>query len=168
MSNIAQFSQDAINSAVAEFIPAEIRVTGKTSTEKRLSIITVAEDSVQLFAASMKGKVGNAARDGIAGQGLRAMTMQAARGNYRPLAQCLALIQGENVYMTSRAAYESYGDVLGAKMDQLADADKKYTKGGDKFSAKYAALAQCLALYSGIKDGVAAIYAQRDEDAATE
>lgn len=167
MEQIAQFNAADLNNAMVEFVPARVAVTGKTATEKRLSVITVASTEVQLFAANMKGKVGAAARNGLFEEGFNRIASAAARGNYKPLAEALALLQGEHVYITNRASFESLGDRYEAKLDELEASGKKYTKGSEeKLTSKFLMYTQCLSLVSGVHAAVEAVFAQRNDGAA--
>lgn len=162
MNQIAQFSQDQINAALVSFVPAQVQVSGKTATEKRLSVIKGADESVILYASSMKGKVGTEARNGLAEIGFNKIAKQAASGNYKPLAQALAIQLGENVYITTRASFESLGDRFLQKMDELELAGKKWTQ-SDKLSSKYATLAQCLEMVNTVQECVTAIFNHRND-----
>lgn len=162
--NIAQFNPADLETAMVEFVPARVQVTGKTATEKRLSVVHNGSESVKLFASNMKGKVGNAARSGLFEQGFNQIASQAARGNYKPLAEALALVTGESVHISTRASFESLGDRFEARMIELEDSGKKYGKDGEKLSSKYAVLAQCMSLVSGVHQAVAAVFAQRGDN----
>lgn len=161
MEQIAQFDQAAVNNALVDFVPARVTVTGTTMTSKRINIVSSASTHVQLFAANMKGKVGVAARDGLFEQGFNGIASSAARGNYKPLAEALALIQGESCHITSRASFESLGDRFAAKLDELEATGKQYTKGSsDKYTSKYLIQQQCMSLIIGVHEAVKAVFAQ--------
>lgn len=164
METIAQFNSADVQSALVDFTPARVQVSGKTTTDKRLSVVNTASEATKMFLSNMKGKVGDAARGGLQEQGFNMIATAAARGNYRPLAEALATLQAENINITTRASFESLTDRFDAKMEQLEAEGKKYNKGGDKFSSKYAIYAQCVALVSGVQLAVAEFFkAQKDQ-----
>ncbi len=158
METIAQFNQSDVNNALVDFAPARVAVSGKTTTDKRLSVVNTASEATKMFLSSMKGKVGDAARGGLQEQGFNMIATAAAWGNYKPLAEALATLQAENVNITTRASFESLVDRFDAKMDQLESEGKKYGKGADKLSSKYAIYAQCVALISGVQLAVKAFF----------
>lgn len=160
--NVAQFTTEQVNNALIDFVPARVNVYGTTLTAKRLNVVSTASQGVKLFAANMKGKVGVAAREGLFEAGFNEIASSAARGNYKPLAEALALLQGEACYITSRASFEALGDRFQAKMDELEQASKKYTKGSDeKLGSKFLVQQQCMSLITGVHEAVKAVFAQR-------
>ena len=98
--------------------PAIINVEGKTKTERQLSVINHASTAARLALANMKGKVGNAARTGIAGVGLSNIAKSAAwpTCNYNPVAEYFAAQLGEPMVITNRAAFESLADQFEARI----------------------------------------------------
>ena len=161
METIAQFNSADVAGALVDFTPARVQVSGKTTTDKRLSVINTASEATKLFASNMKGKVGDAARGGLQEQGFNMIAGAAAKGNYRPLAECLAMLQAENINITTRASFESLVDRFDAKMEQLEAEGKQYNKGGDKLSSKYATYAQCVALIKGVQLAVSEYFASQ-------
>lgn len=98
--------------------PAIVNVEGKTKTERQLSVINHASTAARLALANMKGKVGNAARTGIAGVGLSNIAKSAAwpTCNYNPVAEYFAAQLGEPMVITNRAAFESLADQFEARI----------------------------------------------------
>ena len=98
--------------------PAIVNVEGKTKTERQLSVINQASTAARLALANMKGKVGNAARTGIAGVGLSNIAKSAAwpTCNYNPVAEYFAAQLGEPMVITNRAAFESLADQFEARI----------------------------------------------------
>jgi hypothetical protein len=98
--------------------PAIIEVTGKTKTERQLSVMTIASSQTKLALANAKGKVGAAARAGIAGLGLGGIAKQAAwpTNNYNPVAEYIAAQLGEPMVISNRAAFESLPDQFEARL----------------------------------------------------
>lgn len=158
-TTISLFDQAAIDNAVAEFGPAEVVVSGKTTTDKRMSVVQSGSTAVRLFASSMKGKVGTEARSGLQMQGMAMIASKARQGNYKPLAEALSLITAESIVITNRASFESLKDRYAPMLVQLERDGKRYSKAG-KETTRYLALAQCLSLIQATYDGVAAIIAQ--------
>lgn len=118
MENIAMFDNEAINSAMIDFVPASVIVTGLTLTEKKLSVVGNASGAALAYLCATKGKVGKYAREGLSSQG-EAMIAKAARaGNYAPLAQAIAAITGASLTISNRSSFEVLNDRFA---DQLRD-----------------------------------------------
>lgn len=98
--------------------PAIITVEGKTKTERQLSVMAIASSQTKLALANAKGKVGQAARAGIAGLGLGGIAKQAAwpTCNYNPVAEYIAAQLGEPICISNRAAFESLADQFEARI----------------------------------------------------
>ena len=133
--------------------PAIINVEGKTKTERQLSVINHASTAARLALANMKGKVGNAARTGIAGVGLSNIAKSAAwpTCNYNPVAEYFAAQLGEPMVITNRAAFESLADQFEARIMKVKlsknggyTTDKK--TGTQKVSASMAKLMELKAV----------------------
>lgn len=97
---------------VESFTPAVIEVEGKTKVERQLSVVHQASGYTKMALASAKGKVGLAARSGLANGGLQAIAKQAAwpHCNYRPAAEYFAARIGKAFIIGSRATFESLPD----------------------------------------------------------
>jgi len=161
MSNtIANFSQESVNNAMVDYIPAHVSVEGKTATEKRLSIVAKADASVVSFAATMGGKVGKEARSGLQADAIRKVSVHAARGNYTPLAQMLSLITAEPVSISNRSSFESLVDRYQPMLDQLEVNGKMYSTSG-KLSSKAATLTACIAVVEDVQDYVTLMFAEQ-------
>lgn len=162
MSQIANFSQEQLNNAMVEYIPAHVSVEGKTTTEKRLSVVAKADASVVSFAATMGGKVGTAARSGLQADAIRKVAVQAARGNYTPLAQMLSLITAEPVSISNRQSFESLNDRYQPILDQLETNSKMYSASG-KLSSKASMLTACIAVVEDVQDHVKAMFSEQSK-----
>lgn len=99
-----------------EYAPAIINVEGKTKTERQLSVVHHASTQTKLALAGAKGKVGQAARSGIAFTGLKAIAQAAAKNNYRPAAEYFAARTGAPFIISNRAAFDSMPDVFEAQI----------------------------------------------------
>jgi len=96
------------------YAPAIINVEGKTKTERQLSVIHHASTQTKMALASAKGKVGVAARSGIAYNGLKAIAQAASKNNYKPAAEYFAARLGQPMVITNRASFDSLPDVFEA------------------------------------------------------
>jgi hypothetical protein len=114
MQNIAL----AHSTDIVDYAPACTMVTGKTVSERRLSVLPNASFEAVLYASSRTGKVGKIAREGLAGQSSELIARAARRGNYRPLSETLAVMLGESVTISNRASYDALVDRFS---DRLAD-----------------------------------------------
>ena len=103
---------------LAQFTPAIIEVTGKTKTERQLSVVHQASPYTKMALANAKGKMGPAARAGIANGGLQAVAKQAAfpTCNYKPAGEYFAAQLGEPIVLSNRAGFESLPDQLEARI----------------------------------------------------
>lgn len=103
------------------YTPAIINVEGKTKTERQMSVIHHASSATKLALANAKGKVGAAARSGIAGLGLGNIAKHAAfpTCNYRPVAEYFAAQLGEPMCITNRAGFESLADQFEARIMKI-------------------------------------------------
>ena len=103
---------------VAEFTPAIVNVSGKTKTERQLSVIHDSSPYTKMALANAKGKMGQAARNGIANGGIQAVAKQAAwpSCNYRPAGEYFAAQLGEPMVISNRAAFESLADQFEARI----------------------------------------------------
>lgn len=156
MTTVAKFNAEELNNAMVSFVPARVTVEGTTMTAKRLHVVEHASEECKLFAVNMTGKVGKAARGGLQEQGMMRIASAARRGHYKPLAEALALITGEAMFITSRNSYESLVDRFDAKVQQLENDGKAYKADG-KMTPKMAIATQSLMLINAVRDGVEAI-----------
>lgn len=103
------------------FKPAIVNVDGKTKTERQLSVVNHASSAARLALANAKGKVGAAARNGIAGLGLGNIAKAAAwpTCNYLPVAEYFAAQLGEPMCITNRAGFESLADQFEARIMKI-------------------------------------------------
>jgi hypothetical protein len=132
-----------IMSQITEFSPAIITVSGATKLEKQLSVVNYASPSTRMALANATGKMGIAARNGIANGGLNGIAKQSSMGNYKPAAEYFAARLGQGFVISSRSTFESLADQMEARIMQAKSAknggyvtDKK--TGGQKPSAAHA------------------------------
>lgn len=106
---------------LAQFTPAIINVTGKTKTDRQLSVVNHASGYTKMALANAKGKVGLAARNGIANGGIQAIAKQAAfpSCNYKPVGEYFAAQLGEPMVISNRAAFESLADQFEARIMKI-------------------------------------------------
>lgn len=159
MNNIAQFDLSEVNNAIAEFGPAQVIVTGKTVTEKKLSAVGQASAPALAFLSNQKGKLGKYAREGLSVAGEAMIAKHARGGNYKPLADAIAAITGASLTIRNRAEFETLG---GRFEDQLRDlknggyiVDKK--TGMEKSGSKRNVLMQVIALIQEVQATAAAM-----------
>lgn len=159
MNNIAQFDIESINNAVAEFGPAQVVVSGKTVTEKKLSVVGQATAPALAYLSNQKGKLGKYAREGLSVAGEAMIAKHARGGNYKPLADAIAAITGASLTIRNRAEFETLG---GRFEDQLRDLKNdgyivcKKT-GMEKPSSKRNVLMQVIALIAEVQATAAAM-----------
>ncbi len=110
---------------IATYGPVSIMVTGATNVERKLSVVRTADGSALTACMDLKGKIGAEIRGNIAEGGLQEVVMQAANGNYKPLAQVFAIRTGEPIVISNKSSFEALPDVFEARI-QLA----KLGKGG--------------------------------------
>lgn len=145
------------SSNVVEFAPAHAMVSGKTVTDRKMSIVATASFEATTFLAGQRGKVGTAARGAIVQHATTFIASKARQGNYRPLAEALAGLLGESVSISNRASYEG---LLDRFQDKLADlglsksggwaTDKK--TGLQKANAKRSTLENCIGLIREVQE----------------
>ena len=159
MENIAQFDLESIQSAVVDFGTAQVIVTGKTVSEKKLSAVGQASAPALAYLSNQKGKLGKYAREGLAVAGEAMIAKQARSGNYKPLTDAIAALTGASLTIRNRAEYDCLG---GRFEDALRDlknggyiVDKK--TGLDKPSAKRNTLMQVIALINEVQSAAAAM-----------
>jgi hypothetical protein len=106
---------------LAKYTPAIINVTGKTKTDRQLSVVNQASGYTKMALANAKGKVGLAARNGIANGGIQAIAKQAAfpTCNYKPVGEYFAAQLGEPMVISNRAAFESLADQFEARIMKI-------------------------------------------------
>ena len=167
MEMIAQFDTAAVADAIVDFVPARTIAVGKTQTDRRLSVMASASTATRMFAVNQGGKIGKAAREGVASAGVNSIIKAASCNNYKPLSEALALITGESVFITNRASYQSLKDRFAPMAEELEDSGKAYKmdkKGVMQMTAKYKQVLSCLSLIQCVYDGVEAIFAQKDAE----
>jgi hypothetical protein len=150
------------------YTPAIINVSGKTKTERQLSVVNTASTQTKLALASAKGKVGQAARNGIAYTGLKAIAQAAAKANYRPAAEYYAARLGQPMVITNRASFESMPDVfeamiMKAKMSKNGGYSQCKKTGALKPTAALSIAMELKAIAIEMIDDVKAIVAESNQ-----
>lgn len=167
LANIGQSAEITIT-------PVIIAPQGATSVERKLDVVATASAPALQANIGLKGKVGDAIRGRFAGGGLVGIVRHAASGNYRALAEHIALNTGEAVVISGRAAYEALpdlfeGKILTAKMGKAGG--MRANKDGILVpTAKVAMLTrirdEILAIHEAVREEVAARKAQAERDEA--
>lgn len=114
-----------MSNSLAQYGPVMIAVMGATNVERKLSVVRVAEGSALTACMDLKGKIGKEIRGNIAEGGLQEVVMQAANGNYKPLAQVFAIRTGEPIIISNKGTFEALPDFFEARI-----AAAKLSKGG--------------------------------------
>jgi len=137
-----------MSNTLVSFTPANIILSGKSMTEKRMSVATVACTVASMYIATKKGKAANAARENLGRDSVAAMVKACAEGNYRPLAEALAFIMGENLSFTKLADVDSF---IWATEHGIANLkDEGYNIKTGKITAKMATLTEAQSLASNV------------------
>ena len=144
---INQAQPSTESTALATYGPASIVVSGKTLTEKRISVVSNAGLAAQAYLSAQKGKIGKVAREGLALHGEALIANAARRGNYTPLCEAIASITGETLTISNRASFECLGDRFADKLADLKNGGYTMSKDGtEKSSSKRNGLMQVMAL----------------------
>jgi hypothetical protein len=98
--------------------PVSVLVTGANKAARQVSVVRRASSTALTACLSMKGKVGKEIRESAARGGLVDVAGHAASGNYKPLAEMLAIRTGEPVMISSRATFEALPDIFAARIEQ--------------------------------------------------
>lgn len=110
------------------FGPAQVLVSGKTLADKKLSVVEQASHFTLAALVAEKGKLGAAARNGMAMDGLCRIASATFNGNYRPLAEYISALTGESLTISNRATYESLVDRFQDRINDLKDKGLTYNK----------------------------------------
>jgi hypothetical protein len=159
MENIAQFDLEAIEAAVVTYGTAQVIVSGKTVSEKKLSVVGQASAPALAYLSNQKGKIGKYAREGLAVAGEAMIAKHARSGNYKPLTDAIAALTGASLTVRNRAEYEClagrFEDAMRDLKNQGYIVDKK--TGMEKPSAKRNTLMQVIALINEVQASAAAM-----------
>ena len=109
MSNIVEATE-------VSYAPAIIEVSGKTKSERQLSVAYHASSEAQDALVNAKGKLGKAVRESKARNALGGLALAASKANYRPVAEYIAALLGEPMVITNRASFESLPDQIEARI----------------------------------------------------
>lgn len=154
---------------VSLVVAGAVTPVGKTSTDKRLSVVRSAGVNASLLLAAHGGKVGKeAARQGAI-QGLDGLIRECANADYRGLAQYIGGLTGSAVCISSRASFESLPDRFEEAI-QVAKAGKNggYSSDGTKPGAKLALALSLKAFTTELVGAVQKIHAERKAQRAAD
>lgn len=102
---------------VLQYAPANVLVVGENRGERSLSVVRRATQSALTACMGMGGKVGKEIRSNVAQVGLVDVAQQAANGNYKPLAETLAIRTGEPFIISNRSTFEALPDMMQARIE---------------------------------------------------
>jgi hypothetical protein len=146
--------------------PISILVKGAKKSERQISALRQSSGSAITACLDVSGAVGKEIRGSAVRAGLVDVAKHAASGNYRPMAEMLAIRTGEPVLISSRATFEAMPDIFKARVEQA----KLGKDGGYRLDKKTGAMVpgaklksalEMLALVEGIAGAVAEYHAQR-------
>ena len=100
--------------------PVSIMVNGANKAERQMSVVHTASSQALTACLDMKGKVGKEIRSGAARTALVDIAHACSVGNYKPLAEMLAIRTGEPILISSRATFDALPDIFMAKVHQAA------------------------------------------------
>jgi hypothetical protein len=142
---------------VISWTPATVAVSGKTKSDRQLSVLTVAPAATLAALGASNGKLGKAARVLNAREGIKQIVTAMADANYRPLVAYVVGVLGETITVTNWASAQSLPDRL---EDKIAKA--KSSKSGGYVTDKKtgaqkpnATLSTLLALKSDVTECLA-------------
>ena len=151
--------------------PVIINATGTTKVERQFSVVQIASTNALTACIDMKGKVGVAIRQASAQVGMSKVLNDCVNGNYRSLAETIALKLGEPVVISGRATFEALPDMFEAKIMVI-----KQSKSGGMSTSKKTGITsvgaklklhlEIKSLVTDIVAEVSAIHAQRKADKA--
>lgn len=98
--------------------PVSIMVEGAKRLDRQMSVINRADASALTACLSLKGAAGKAIRETGAKSGMVDVAIQASNGNYRPLAQMLAIRGAEPIIISSKSTFEALPDMYQARIFQ--------------------------------------------------
>jgi hypothetical protein len=111
--------------------PVIINTVGTTKVERQFSVVQVASTNALTACIDMKGKVGVAIRQASAQVGLGKVLNDCVNGNYRSLAEVIALKLGEPMVISGRATFEALPDIFEGKVMSI-----KNSKSGGMTTSK--------------------------------
>jgi hypothetical protein len=147
---------------ISTVVAGQVIPTGKTATDKKLSVVRTANLNASLMLAAHGGKVGKeAARQGAL-QGLDGLVRECANADYRGLASYIGALTGAAVCISSRASFESLPDRFEEAV-QTARMGKNggYSADGSKAGAKLAIALTLKAFAVDMVAAVSAVHAER-------
>lgn len=147
------------NTDLVSFTPANITVSGKTALDKRLSVVAKAGTISTMYIAAGKGRAATAARENQGVDAVARMSKACAEGNYRPLAEALAFVMGENLQIMKLADLDSF---IWATEHSIANlANEGYSTTTGKPSAKLTMLTTAQQLAVNVTSTARGIVAAR-------
>ena len=148
---------------IFDFAPAQVLVSGKTLADKKMSVVEQASNYALAALVAEKGKLGAAARNGMAMDGLCRIASATFNGNYRPLAEYISALTGESLTIANRATYESLVDRFQDRINDLKDQGMIFNKkkGVVIEGAKRKAYSKVIAALEAIQQATAEEFARR-------
>lgn len=144
---------------LVSFTPANIVCSGKSATEKRLSVASIAGTVSTMYIASGKGKAAVMARENLGKDAVQLMARAVADGNYRPLAEALAFTMGESLQLMKLA---DLGSFIWSTEHAIANLkDEGYSVKTGKATAKLTMLTTAQHLATNVVNESKAIVAAR-------
>lgn len=149
--------------------PVKVDAVGTTGSARSLSVVSQACNTTRAMLVTAKGKVGVAARDGFAQEGATKCARACAQGNYRPIAEYLAVELGESVFISGRATYEALPDFIDMRIAAVLSSKSRGMRVKDGVEVEGSKLAKLRVLRSnvvGIMDDARALVEQAKAAAA--
>lgn len=151
--------------------PVIVNAVGTTKVARQFSVVQVASTNALNACIDMKGKVGVAIRQASASVGMSKVLNDCVNGNYRSLAETIALKLGEPIVISSRATFEALPDMFESKIMNI-----KQSKSGGMTTSKKTGITsvgaklklhlEIKSLVTDIVTEVSAIHAERNANKA--
>lgn len=160
-----QLNHLILNTTAGDVIISDCRdaitFSGKSRTDKQLSVMTDVTSNTLSYAASKAGKVGKAAREGVAVTALQRAAIASAKGNFTPLYEIIVLESVKCVQpIRNMTDYAMVRGFIKGMRDNLRNGG--YSSSG-KLTSEATSLETILRLFEACD---AAIAHQKAEDAA--
>jgi hypothetical protein len=144
--------------------PVVVSVSGKTSVERKLSVVHNASYAASLALIGAPGKVGKAAQANVISGGIERIVKAACTSNYRPIAEYLAGMLGEAIVISNRASFESLPDQFEQRIMKIKAAKNGgYTMGKDGLEMPTAAHKLAMQLQSDCRGVIEMVHQYHDE-----
>lgn len=142
-----------------------VRLSGDSSTERKLSAVNQASASAKRALSNEKGKVGAAARAGAAGEGLAQLAFEASHNNFHGVGAYFAALTGKDLTISGRAGFLALPDRF---HDKVLELQGKADKGLKADGTPKPALALALRCYNeahALIDAAAKLHNERKAQA---